>query len=69
MTLSKNFKLGEKRSLKFDVTSYNLANRKQFSAPNVPTWSSGWTTENGFGQITTTSNNPRQFQFAGRFTF
>jgi hypothetical protein len=72
LTLSKTFKLGEKRDIRFDISSYNVANRPQFSVPNVPTASSGWTTgPNGdeFGQITSTSNTPRQFQFGGRFTF
>lgn len=74
MTLSKKIKLGEKKDLRFDISCYNFANRPQFSAPNVPTASSGWTTGPGpngneFGQITATSNTPRQFQFASRFTF
>ncbi len=74
LTLSKTLRLGEKRNLRFDVSSYNVANRKQLSAPNVPTNYSGWTTGGGpngneFGQITSTSNTPRQFQFAARFTF
>jgi len=72
LTFSKTFKLGETRDLRFAISSYNVANRPQFAAPNVPTNSSGWTTGpngNEFGQITTTSNLPRQFQFSGRFTF
>jgi hypothetical protein len=72
LTLSKTVKLGEKRDLRLDISSYNIANKAQFSAPNVPTASSGWTTGPGgneFGQITTTSNTPRQFQFGARFTF
>jgi len=72
LTLSKTIKLGEKRDLRFDISSYNIANKPQFSAPNVPTNYSGWTTGpsgNQFGQITTTSNTPRQFQFGSRFTF
>jgi hypothetical protein len=72
LTFSKTFKLGEKRDIRFDISSYNVANRPQFSAPNVPTSSAGWTTGpsgNEFGQITTTSNTPRQFQFGSRFTF
>ena len=71
-TLSKHFKLGETRDLHFDVTSYNVANKKQFSAPNVPSASSGWgtgPTGNQFGQITSDANQPRQFQFAARYTF
>ena len=72
LTFSKTFKLGERRDIRFDISSYNVANRPQFSAPNVPTSSSGWTTGSTgdeFGQITTTSNTPRQFQFGSRFTF
>jgi hypothetical protein len=69
-TLSKNFKLGEKRNLRFDVSSYNVANKKQFSAPNVSdNASGGWAPGQGFGQITSDANTPRQFQFAARFTF
>jgi hypothetical protein len=72
LTFSKTIKLGETRDLRFAISSYNVANKPQFSAPNVPTNSSGWGTGpngNEFGQITTTSNLPRQFQFSGRFTF
>jgi len=72
LTFSKTFKLGEKRDIRFDITSYNVANRPQFGEPNIPTFGSGWGTGPGgnqFGQITSTSNTPRQFQFASRFTF
>lgn len=68
LTLSRNFKLGEKRDLRFDISSYNIANKPQFSAPSVPTYSAGWVND-GFGQVTTDSNTPRQFQFGARFTF
>ncbi|HXZ31222.1 MAG TPA: TonB-dependent receptor [Terriglobales bacterium] len=77
-TLSKDVKLGEKRDLHFDVTSYNVTNKKQLGLPNVPSYTSGWgvgaqspTNPNGneFGQITQDSNLPRQFQFAARYTF
>ena len=70
LTLSKNFKLGETRNLRFDISSYNVANRAQFASPSVPTYSSSqWLASNGFGQIVATSNSPRQFQFGARFTF
>ena len=70
LTFSKTVKLGEKRDLRFDISSYNVANKAQFSAPNVPTYSSSqWLVANGFGVISTTSNTPRQFQFGSRFTF
>ncbi len=66
LTFSKSLKLGEKRDLRFDISSYNVANKKQFSAPSVSTSSSGFP---AFGVISTTSNTPRQFQFGARFTF
>ena len=69
LTLSKGFKLGKERDLHFDVSSYNVANKAQYASPGVPTQSSGWTTANGFGLISSTSNSPRQFQFGSRFTF
>jgi len=68
LTLAKQHGSGQR----LDISSYNVANKAQFSSPNVPANSSGWTTGpngNQFGQITTTSNTPRQFQFGARFTF
>jgi Carboxypeptidase regulatory-like domain/TonB dependent receptor len=69
LTFSKSYKLGETRDLHFDISCYNIANRAQLGMPSVPSYSSGWGTDNGFGQITATINTPRQFQFAARFTF
>jgi len=71
LSLYKSFSLGENRNLRFEVSSYNVANRPQFGMPNVPTVT---VTESApaaaqFGQITSTVNMPRQFQFGGRFTF
>ncbi|HYW67089.1 MAG TPA: carboxypeptidase regulatory-like domain-containing protein [Candidatus Dormibacteraeota bacterium] len=66
VTLSKTVKVGEKRNLRFDVSSYNVANRPQLGAPNVSTATNGFS---GFGNITQTINTPRQFQFGARFTF
>jgi hypothetical protein len=66
LTLSKTVKLGEKRNLRFDVSSYNIANRPQFASPNVSSSSSGFL---NFGAITQTINTPRQFQFGARFAF
>ncbi|MGA3011198.1 MAG: TonB-dependent receptor [Terracidiphilus sp.] len=65
-TLSKNFKLGGERDLHISVSSYNVANRAQFSAPSVPAFSTGY---QGFGSIGSTVNSPRQFQGGARFTF
>ncbi len=66
LTLSKTVKLGEKRNLRFDISSYNIANKPQFASPNVSSSSSGF---QNFGNITQTINTPRQFQFGARFTF
>jgi Carboxypeptidase regulatory-like domain len=74
MSLYKSFAFSESKHLRFEVSSYNLANRKQLGMPNVPDIVSLWAQlqqgpQNNFGQITSTVNTPRQFQFAARFTF
>jgi hypothetical protein len=68
LSLFKSFALGKERNLRFEMSSFNIENKAQFAAPNVPSFSSGWV-NNNFGQITATSNAPRQFQFGSRFTF
>jgi hypothetical protein len=72
LSLYKTFSFGEKRKLRFDVSSYNVFNKAQLGTPNVPDMTSV-TTQPGvaasFGQITNTLNTPRQFQFGARFTF
>ncbi len=68
LSLFKNFQLGKEKVLRFEVSSFNVANKAQFAAPNVPSQNSGWV-GNNFGTITATSNSPRQFQFGSRFTF
>jgi len=65
VSLYKNFKFGEDRALRFEASSYNLFNHAQFGMPNV----SSLTVPANFGQITSTVNSPRQFQFGSRFTF
>jgi hypothetical protein len=69
-SLYKTFSFGEERTLKVEVTSYNLTNSPQFGLPNV-FWNPTPTPANmaGFGQVTSTSNTPRQFQFSARFAF
>ena len=66
LTLSKVVKLGETRDLRFDISSYNVANKHQFAAPTVSSANSNFS---NFGKIFTNSNTPRQFQFGARFTF
>jgi hypothetical protein len=74
MSLYKTLDFRETMHLRFEVSSYNLANRKQLGMPNVPDIVSLWAQlqqgpQNNFGLITNTVNTPRQFQFAARFTF
>lgn len=81
VSLYKKFAFGEKKELRFEVSSYNIANRAQLGMPGVPSLTAAGTTLpcqesqstyascSAFGQITATINTPRQFQFASRFTF
>jgi hypothetical protein len=70
LSLYKNFRLGEGRNLRLEVSSYNLTNSVQFGYPSV-FWNPSPTPANmsGFGQITSDVNMPRQFQFAARYMF
>jgi Carboxypeptidase regulatory-like domain len=72
ISLYKSFLLGERRALRFEVSSYNIFNRAQLGMPNVPNITNVQTQPGQaavFGQITATVNSPRQFQFGARFTF
>lgn len=77
LSLYKIFSIKETKTLRFDVSAYNVANRAQFGTPNssnngLPSITSVQTNPAEaalFGQITTTVNQPRQFQFGSRFTF
>jgi Carboxypeptidase regulatory-like domain len=72
LSLYKNFSFGESRDLRFEIASYNIANRAQFGMPNTPSITDVQTQPSQaavFGQITQTINTPRQFQFGARFTF
>jgi hypothetical protein len=66
LSLYKNFTIGKEKDLRLEVSSYNVTNKAQFSAPNVSSPSSGYV---NFGQILSDSNTPRQFQFGSKFTF
>jgi hypothetical protein len=67
MSIYKTLKFTETKSLRFDVSAYNLSNTPQFGNPSVVSM----TASGGqpFGAITSTVNTPRQFQFGARFTF
>lgn len=72
ISLYKNFPMGEDRSLRLEVSSYNLTNTPQYGMPGVPSITAVQTQPDqaaAFGQITGTVNTPRQFQFGARFAF
>ncbi|MGB6744058.1 MAG: carboxypeptidase regulatory-like domain-containing protein [Terracidiphilus sp.] len=72
LSLYKVISFGEARELRFEVSSYNVTNRAQFGMPSVPDITDVETQPSvaaTFGQVTTTVNSPRQFQFGSRFTF
>jgi hypothetical protein len=64
MSLFKNFNVTEGSKLQFRFEAFNVPNSAYFSIPsntNIDS-SSG-------GQITSTTNNPRQLQFALKYMF
>ncbi len=72
LSIYKVFQFGEVKNLRFDISSYNVANRAQFGMPNVPSLTAVQTQPASaalFGQVTSTVNSPRQYQFGARFTF
>ena len=72
LSLYKHLSLGGERDLRFEVSSYNIANHAQLGMPNVPNMTVVLTDSSQaqqFGQVTSTVNSPRQFQFGARFTF
>ncbi|HXW90957.1 MAG TPA: hypothetical protein VEK33_10470, partial [Terriglobales bacterium] len=70
VSLFKNIRLGERMNLQLQWSAFNVTNYVQLGYPNI-FWNPTPTAANmsGFGQITSDLNTPRQFQFAGRFTF
>jgi hypothetical protein len=72
ISLYKSFTVGNEKALRFEIASYNIANRAQLGVPGTPSITSVQSDPSQaavFGQITATSNTPRQFQFGARFTF
>jgi len=72
ISVYKHFTLGKEKDLRFEVSSYNIANHAQLGMPGIPSMTSVITQPEEaavFGQITGTVNSPRQFQFGTRFTF
>ena len=68
----KTFALPHERSIRLEVAAFNTTNSVQFAGPNV-FWNNNAPTDPsvlaGFGQIFSDTNQPRQFQFAARYTF
>jgi hypothetical protein len=67
LSIYKTFAIGEHKDLRFDVSSYNVANWAQYGMPSMEdlTVSAG----QPYGPITNNVNAPRQFQFGARFSF
>jgi hypothetical protein len=72
ISLYKHFTFANEKDIRFEISSYNIANRAQLGMPGTPSITAVQTQPDQaaiFGQITTTVNSPRQFQFGSRFTF
>lgn len=65
-SMAKNFPMGESMNLQLRVETFNLTNNVHLGRPNMNYNVADLST---FGRITSTRNQPRQFQFAVRFTF
>jgi hypothetical protein len=64
MSLFKDFQITEGSKLQFRFEDFNVPNSAYFSAPSNTNIDSS-----AGGQITSTSNNPRQLQFALKYVF
>lgn len=72
ISLYKHFTFGREKDFRFEISSYNIANRAQLGMPSTPSITAVQSDPSQaaqFGLITNTVNSPRQFQFGGRFTF
>ena len=72
ISIYKTFALPKESNIRLEVSSYNVTNSVQYGYPSVfwnPSVVNDPTVLAGFGQVTAAANTPRQFQFAGRFTF
>jgi hypothetical protein len=63
MSLIKNFRLTESKSFDFRAQVFNLTNTPSFSNPG------GSTNLATGGQVTSTRNQPRLFEFGLKFSF
>jgi hypothetical protein len=67
LSIYKSFNLEEHKDLRFDISSYNVANKAQFGMPTAQNMAASGGAP--FGALTNTINTPRQFQFGARFSF
>ncbi len=72
VSVYKVFPIAGDRSLRLEIASFNVTNTVQYGYPNI-FWNQQAATNpefmTGFGQVTSAANQPRQFQFGGRFNF
>ncbi len=72
VSVYKTFALPHEQSVRLEVASFNVTNTVQYGYPNV-FWNPSVTTDpsvlTGFGQVTGSANQPRQFQFGARYAF
>ena len=64
-SLIKNFKIGERQTIRFTADFFNIWNHVNFSNPTFTDVES----QGNFGQITTTKGTPRLIQFSLRWAF
>ena len=69
LSIYKTIKLTEAKSLRFDISGYNMSNTAQYGYPSVNSIVDVQQQGASFGRITKTLNSPRQFQFGARFIF
>jgi hypothetical protein len=69
LSIYKTFALGEVRSLRFDISAYNITNTPQYGYPQINSIVGVQQQGLPFGSILNTVNTPRQFQFGARFNF
>ena len=71
-SIYKTFALPHEMNVRLEVAAFNTTNSVQLGGPNV-FWNSNAATDPsvlaGFGQIYGDTNQPRQFQFAARYSF
>ena len=72
VSIFKNFKLPRENNVRLEFSAYNFTNSVQMGYPNV-FWDPAEVTDPGvmagFGQVTASTNTPRQIQFGVKYTF